>query len=44
VSSADDLLDALGPDKVGAPIQLRLVRGGAVVDATVTVGARPSRW
>jgi S1-C subfamily serine protease len=44
VSSAEDLLDALGPDKVGAPIQLRLVRGGTVADARVTVAARPSRW
>jgi S1-C subfamily serine protease len=44
VSSADDLLDALGPERIGAPIPLRLVRGGTVVESKVLVGARPSRW
>jgi S1-C subfamily serine protease len=44
VSSPDDLLAVLGPDTVGAPLALRVMRGTAVVTLQVTVGARPARW
>lgn len=44
VASPDDLLAALGPETVGAPLALRVVRGLAAVDVQVTVGPRPPRW
>ena len=44
IDSAEDLLSALGPERVGQSIALRLLRGAAALDVTVTVGARPSRW
>jgi S1-C subfamily serine protease len=44
IDSAEDLLSALGPERVGQSIALRLLRGTAAVDVTATVGARPSRW
>ena len=36
-----DVLALLEPDRVGQPLVARLVRGGAVVEATITVGERP---
>jgi len=32
-----------GPDRVGMPVALRILRAGAVKDVTVTVGARPAK-
>ena len=43
VHSPEDLLDLLQGDRVGRTVALRLVRGGAIVDANVTVGERPAR-
>jgi S1-C subfamily serine protease len=44
LATAEDLLAALGPERVGQALSLRVLRGGGSIDATVTVGARPSRW
>jgi S1-C subfamily serine protease len=44
VNSPDDLLAALGPDTVGTPLALRIVRGVTVADVQVTVAARPAQW
>ena len=38
-----DLLAALASDRVGAPVELRLVRGGELRTVSVTVGERPAR-
>jgi S1-C subfamily serine protease len=43
VESTDDLLDVLGGDRIGQPINLRVVRGGQELALTVTVGERPGR-
>jgi S1-C subfamily serine protease len=43
VGSPDDLLDLLVSDRIGQSAALRLVRGGTVVEATVTIGERQSR-
>jgi S1-C subfamily serine protease len=43
VSSAEDLVGALGPETVGRPLVLRVVRGAAASDVSVTVGSRPAR-
>jgi S1-C subfamily serine protease len=43
IASPEDLLDVLYHTEVGKPAALHLLRGGAVVDVTVTVGARPGR-
>jgi S1-C subfamily serine protease len=40
VVSPEDLLDLLGGERVGRVLPLRLLRGGAPVDVTVTVGQR----
>jgi S1-C subfamily serine protease len=38
-----DLLAALEADRVGQPLELRLLRGGELTTRTVTVGERPDR-
>ncbi len=43
VTAPEDLLDLLLGDRVGRPVPLRMLRGGAAVDVTVTVGERPAR-
>lgn len=41
VEDTDDVLAQLGSDRVGASVRLRIVRGGQVVEPTVTIGERP---
>jgi S1-C subfamily serine protease len=43
VESPEDLLDLLMGNRVGQPATLRVLRGGAVADVTVTIGERPVR-
>jgi S1-C subfamily serine protease len=38
---ARGLVRLLGPDRVGKPLPLRILRAGAAKDVSVTVGARP---
>jgi S1-C subfamily serine protease len=42
VSRARSLAAALGPDRVGQPVAVRLLRAGAVQTMSVTVAARPA--
>jgi S1-C subfamily serine protease len=42
VEDTDDVLAQLGSDRVGANVRLRLVRGGQVVEPSVTIGERPA--
>lgn len=42
VSDTRSVLSHLGPDSVGRQIGLRLVRGGTLADASVTIGERTS--
>jgi S1-C subfamily serine protease len=42
VESPQDLMDRLLDTQVGRPVSLRVLRGGAAVDVTVTVGERPA--
>jgi S1-C subfamily serine protease len=42
IESPEDLLDLLVGDRVGRQVRLRVVRGGAAADLTVTVGERPA--
>jgi len=42
VSSPEDLLDLLTGSRVGQTATLKLLRGGAPAEVTVTIGARPS--
>jgi S1-C subfamily serine protease len=41
VESPEDLLDLLTGDRVGRSVTLKILRGGAVQDVSVTVGERP---
>ena len=41
VADPSELLGALTGDRIGTSLSLRLLRGGAVVDASVAVGERP---
>jgi S1-C subfamily serine protease len=41
IESPEELLDLLLGDRVGRTVPLKVVRGGAVADLTVTVGERP---
>lgn len=41
VEDTDDVLAQLGSDRVGANVRLRVVRGGQVVEPSVTIGERP---
>ena len=43
VEDPADLLAALAPDRVGRPVELRLVRAGELQTVAVTVGERPER-
>jgi serine protease DegQ len=43
IDSPEDLLDALLNDRIGRPATLRVLRGGSVLDITVTIGERPPR-
>jgi S1-C subfamily serine protease len=43
VDSPEDLLDLLAGDRVGRQVTLRMRRGTAVTEVTVTVGERPTR-
>ena len=40
VRHADDLQAALGPDRVGKDVIVQIVRSGAVVEQTVTIGRK----
>ena len=42
IESPEDLLDLLVGDRVGREVALRVLRGGAATDVTVTVGERPA--
>jgi S1-C subfamily serine protease len=42
VGDARGLSRMFGPDRVGKPVALRILRAGAVKDLSVTVGARPA--
>jgi len=42
VDTPEDLLDLLGGDRVGRQVTLRVRRGTAVTETTVTVGERPA--
>jgi len=41
IESPEDLLDLLVGDRVGRTLTLRTLRGGSIVDLTVTIGERP---
>ena len=41
IESPEELLDLLLGDRVGKPVPLKILRGGAVTTLTVTVGERP---
>ncbi|HLY20439.1 MAG TPA: S1C family serine protease [Bryobacteraceae bacterium] len=43
VHDTDDVQSALGSDSVGKPIAARIVRGGQVIEVSITVGERPRR-
>jgi S1-C subfamily serine protease len=40
VTSTEDLLAALGPERVGQATALRVIRGGEAQDVTITIGER----
>jgi S1-C subfamily serine protease len=42
VTSSEDLLDLLGGERIGRAVPLRIRRGGAPIEVSVTVGERPS--
>lgn len=41
ITKHDDVMAFLGSDRVGSTVQLRVVRGGAIVVVPVTIGERP---
>ncbi len=43
IDSPEELLDLLLGDRVGRAVALKMLRGGAVVETSVTVGERPLR-
>jgi S1-C subfamily serine protease len=43
ISDPTDLLAALGHERVGKSVSIRIIRGGALVTIPVTVGERPAR-
>ncbi len=43
VGSPSQLAERLGPDSVGRPVQLRLIRAGRIETLAATVGARPGQ-
>ena len=42
LASPEDLLDLLQGDRVGRPVNLRILRGGAPIDVAITVEERPA--
>lgn len=42
VGEPGDVLAALGPDRVGRPMTVRLLRAAQPIDLTITVGSRPA--
>ena len=42
VESPEDLLDILAGDRIGRQVTVRVLRGGAVAQLTVTIGERPA--
>jgi S1-C subfamily serine protease len=43
VTDTDDIQTALGGESVGKPVAARIVRGGQLIEVSVTVGERPRR-
>ncbi|MHB8648101.1 MAG: S1C family serine protease [Thermomicrobiales bacterium] len=43
VTDTDAVQALLGPERIGTPLAAKIARGGAPVDVTITVGARPQR-
>ena len=43
VADTNDVQTLLGPERVGKPITVQVVRGGAATQVTVTVGERPQK-
>jgi len=43
VTDTDDIQATLGGDSVGKPVLARIVRGGQVIEVSITVGERPRR-
>jgi len=41
VRDAGDVQALLGPERVGRPVRASIVRGGALIEVTITVGERP---
>jgi len=44
IDDPGDVLAALGPERIGATIALRLIRAGELKDVPITVGERPAHW
>ncbi len=42
-TDTDAVQALLGPERIGTPLAAKIARGGAPVDVTITVGARPQR-
>lgn len=43
LADTEDVQTLLGPDKVGKPVTIRIIRGGNVATQTVTIGERPQK-
>jgi S1-C subfamily serine protease len=43
VSGTDDVQEFLSGDRVGKPLKASLLRGGELIERTITVGERPRR-
>ncbi len=43
ITDVSDVHRLLDPDRVGQPLTAQIIRGGAMVEATITVGERPGR-
>lgn len=43
VGDTAEVLAMLGAERIGQPLQARIIRGGKLIDATITVGERPRR-
>jgi S1-C subfamily serine protease len=44
LETPEDLLALLGPERVGRPLELLLIRGAGAQAVTLTVGERPRRF
>jgi S1-C subfamily serine protease len=42
IGSPEHLLDVLAGDRAGRPATLKLLRGGSIMDVSVTIGERPA--